>query len=208
MEIAKESGFVFCFFGRSGSGKGVQSQKMIASLNKRDSEKETLYVETGQLFRNFIKNDQSFSSDTVKKEMEKGGLLPAFLPVWMWSDYLVKNYTGKEHLIFDGVARRLEEAPILEEALLFYKCEKPYIIYIEASPECVMERLLKRGRFDDNEEKIKERLDWYKKNVVPSINYFRNSDNVNFVHIDGDREPDEVHQEIVEKTFENNYDKA
>jgi adenylate kinase len=208
MEILKESHFVFCFFGRSGSGKGVQSQKMIASLNKRDPEKDVLYVETGQLFRNFIKNNQGFSSDAVRKEMERGGLLPAFLPVWMWSDYLVKNYTGKEHLIFDGVARRLNEAPILEDALRFYNCEKPYVIYIEVSPECVIERLLKRGRSDDTEEKIMERLDWYEKNVVPSIDFFRNSENVNFVQIDGDKEPDEIHREIVEKTFESKNDKA
>ncbi len=201
MQTSTEGPYVFCFFGRSGSGKGVQSRKMIKCLKERFPEKDLLYIETGQLLRDFTDSSESHSADLAKKVMEEGGLLPSFLPIWLWSNLLVKKYTGKENLVFDGIARRLNEAPVLEVALRFYGCHKPNIVYVDTSPEIVMERLKKRGRYDDTEEVIKERLDWYEENVVPAINYFRKSEAVNFVAVDGDRSPEEVHQEVVEKTL-------
>ncbi len=201
MNKEKRAPYSFCFFGRSGSGKGVQSQKMIEYLNKDFPERETLYIETGQLFRDFIKENRNYSPKRVKEIMNEGGLLPAFLPIWMWSGFLVDNFSGRENLIFDGVARRLEEAPILEEAFIFYKIPKPFIVYVDTSPECVMDRLLKRGRSDDTEEKIKERLEWYEENVLPSINFFKESKYVDFISVNGDQTPDEVHFEILKKTL-------
>ncbi|MGM0482317.1 MAG: adenylate kinase family protein [Patescibacteria group bacterium] len=196
----EDNPYTFCFFGRSGAGKGVQSQKIIEHLENKSSNREVLYIETGRLFRDFIKNNTSFSRDMVKKVMDEGGLLPAFLPVWMWSDFLVKNFSGKEHLVFDGVARRLREAPILEEALAFLKRNRAFVVYIDVSPECAMERLKGRGRNDDTEEKIKERLDWYEENVIPAIDFFRESEHVEFISIDGDQTPEEVHQSILKST--------
>ena len=203
MHNSEERPHTFCFFGRSGAGKGVQSQKIIDYIKAKPSGREVIYIETGQLFRDFIKNNESHSSDMVRKViMGEGGLLPAFLPVWMWSDHLVKNFSGEEHLVFDGIARRLMEAPILEEALGFYGRHDTNVVYIDVSPECAMKRLIGRGRQDDTEEKIKERLDWYEENVIPAIDFFRGSENVNFISIDGDQTPEEVHLDIVKNTIE------
>ncbi len=201
MQTSKEGSYVFCFFGRSGSGKGVQSKMMIEHLKSSFPDKEVLYIETGQLLRDFTDSSESHSAGLAKKVMEEGGLLPSFLPIWLWADLLVKRYTGKENLVFDGIARRLNEAPVLEVALGFYGCNKPNIIYVDTPPEIVMERLKRRGRYDDTEEKIKERLEWYEENVIPAINFFRNSENVNFLAVDGDQSPEDIHQEIVEKTL-------
>ncbi|MGM0629117.1 MAG: adenylate kinase family protein [Patescibacteria group bacterium] len=197
----EENSYTFCFFGRSGAGKGMQSKKMVEHLENNFSERNVLYIETGKLFREFVKNDESYSSDLVKNVMDEGGLLPAFLPVWMWSNFLVKNFSGEEHLIFDGVARRLVEAPILEEALAFFKRNRSFVVYIDVSPECAMDRLMERGRGDDTREKIKERLDWYEENVIPAIDYFRKSEHVEFISIDGDQTPEEVHQSILQNTI-------
>ncbi|MFP4616763.1 MAG: adenylate kinase family protein [Candidatus Paceibacterota bacterium] len=201
-KVKKKDTYTFSFFGRSGAGKGIQSGKMKEYLNERYPEKKTLYIETGQLFRDFIKNNQSYSRDIVKSVLDEGGLLPAFLPIWMWSEFLVKKFSGDENLIFDGVARRYVEAPVFEEALAFYNCSKPFIVYIDVSPECAMERLKKRGRHDDVEEKIQERLDWYEENVMPAIDFFRESKNVRFVSINGDQSPENVHKDIVKNTLD------
>lgn len=202
MENKEERPYTFCFFGRSGAGKGVQSQKIIEHIKGNLFNKEVLYIETGRLFRDFIKTDRSYSSEMVRKVIDEGGLLPAFLPVWMWSEYLIKNFSGKEHLVFDGIARRLREAPILEEALGFFERRKIFVVYIDVSPECAMDRLMGRGRHDDTEEKIKERLDWYEENVIPAIDFFRQSKKVNFISINGDKTPNEVHLDIVKSTIE------
>lgn len=204
MTSIKDDLYTFCLFGRSGAGKGVQSKMLLTYLENLNPDNNAIYVETGQLFRDFVKNNQAnYSSGKVREVIVgKGGLLPAFLPVWMWANHLIKNFSGKEHLVLDGLARRVSEAPILEEALLFYGRFKPFIVDIEISDEFVMNRLLKRDRVDDTEEKIRERLEWYDKNVVPSINYFRNSDKVNFIVVNGEQTPEEVHTDIIKNTIE------
>ncbi len=192
--------YTFALFGRSGAGKGEQSDKLVEYLNKSYSGTDTLHIVTGKLFREFTKNNTSHSRDLVDDVLNEGGLLPAFLPIWMWSNFLVNNYTGKENIVFDGVARRIEEAPILEEALRFYKRQTPFVVYIDVPREVCKQRLLDRGRFDDTEEDIEERLRWYEDNVVPVIEFFKKSDHVTFVSVDGEQDIEAVHTEILKKT--------
>jgi len=190
----------FLFFGRSGAGKGTQAKKLVDFLKGQDKDRETIYVETGQMFRNFIANHQSYASQRVSEVLSSGGLLPAFMPIWMWSNFLVSNFTGSEHMVFDGVARRPEEAPILAEALIFYKREDPFIIYIDSSRGWCKDRLLERGRSDDTADDIDRRLDWYEENVLPTIDIFKADPNFNFVAINGEQTVDEVHQEVLSQT--------
>jgi adenylate kinase family enzyme len=56
-----------------------------------------------------------------------------------------------------------------------------------------------RGRLDDSDEEIKKRLDWYKANVVPAIEYFKNDPDYKFVSINGEQTIEEVHREIMQK---------
>lgn len=190
----------FIFFGPSGCGKGTQAKLLIEEIKKRDSEKSVLYIETGQKFRDFI-TESSYTAKETKKIIDEGGLLPEFLPIWIWTEYLVRHIGGNEHIILDGLSRRAHEAPILDSAMKFYKREKPFVISIELSDEIAAERLRNRGRSDDNNLDIEARLKWYKDNVIPAINYFKENSNYRFLSIDGARSIEEVHQEIVNKTL-------
>lgn len=189
----------FLFFGRSGAGKGTQAKKLVTYLQEIDTERDTLYIETGKLFRDFIEHHNSYVSTRVKQVLEEGGLLPAFLPVWMWANYLVSSFTGEEHLVFDGVGRRAEEAPILSEALGFFNRDGSHLLYINSSREWCKDRLLERGRSDDTPEDIDNRLDWYEENVVPTIEALEKDPNFYLLDINGEQSVDEVHQEILNK---------
>lgn len=190
----------FIFFGPSGSGKGTQAKLLIEEIKKRDSEKNVLYIETGQKFRDFI-TESSYTAKETKKIIEAGGLLPEFLPIWIWTEYLVRHIGGGEHIILDGLSRRAHEAPILDSAMKFYKREKPFVVSIELSDEIATERLRNRGRSDDTNLDIEKRLNWYKNNVIPAINYFKENPNYRFVSIDGSLGIEEVHQQIMIKTI-------
>lgn len=187
----------YIFFGRSGSGKGTQA-KMLCDYLEEKTGRKSLYVETGEMFRKF-KNEETYSSSLTKDVMEKGGLMPEFLPIWIWSDVLVKNYTGEENLILDGLSRRIDEAPVLDSALSFYRFNNPYVIYIDVPREKAFDMMKSRGRADDSDEYINERLDWFEDDVVPAINYFRNNFKYKFTPIDGTKSIEEVHKEILEK---------
>lgn len=183
-------------FGRSGSGKGTQAELLIKFIKEHDPVKKVLYMETGQKFREFMSQD-SHTARLTKETVEAGKLMPEFMPIWLWTNFLIENFTGDEHLVLDGLSRRPHEAPILDSALKFYKREYPTIVVINASREWARERLLGRGRGDDNEEDIKKRVEWYDTNVVPAIEYFRNNGRYTVIDINGEQTKEEVHRDIV-----------
>lgn len=185
----------------TGAGKGTQAKLLVQDLTVRDASRETLYIETGDRFRTFMEMP-FYTSYLTKETLAKGGLLPVFLPIWLWTDILVRNYTGKEHLILDGLARRVEEAPVLDSALRYFSRAKPQVVVINVTKEHVLSRLEKRGRYDDNIEKVKVRLEWYEKNVVPTIEYFRKNTDYFTVHdIDGTPDVETVHTSVKKALF-------
>jgi len=190
----------FIFFGRSGSGKGTQAKLLKEYLEKADHHRRVLYIETGDRIREFM-YQTGYTSSLVKGIIDHGGLLPEFLPIWIWTDYLIRNYTGKEHLILDGLSRRVSEAPVLDSALKFYKCEKLYVVLLDVSREWSKERLMARKRKDDTARDIEARLDWYDTNVVSTMDFFKKNPSYKFLTINGEQSIEEVQKEIVSKIF-------
>ncbi len=183
------------FFGRSGSGKGTQANLLIKYLEQNHSGHKVLYVETGQRFRDFQKTD-NYTAAKVKEVTTAGKFLPPFLPIWNWTGFLIEHFTGKEHLIFDGLCRQPEEGPIFDSALQFYGREKPFIVLLDVHHEEVKKRLLKRGRYDDTHEKIDERMKAFESGAMPSIEYFRKSPDCTFVDINGDQTIENVFKDL------------
>ena len=189
----------FVFFGRSGSGKGTQVEYLMKFIEENDPEKrKILYIETGNLAREFAKGD-SYSAKLNKEIIESGGLLPEFIPIWMWSDSLIKNVTGNEHIILEGVSRRLPEAPILKSALEFYKRKDIKIIYINVSRDWAIDRLSSRGRKDDSLSGITQRQDWFDENVIPAIDFFKKTEGIDFIDVNGEQTRENVHKEALAK---------
>jgi adenylate kinase len=187
------------FFGKSGSGKGTQADLLIKYLKEHDPKNKIIYIETGAGLREMVKGD-SYTSKLTYDVVSKGGLMPPSIPIYIWSDMLMKGVqTGKEHLIFDGVARRVDEAPVLDQALQFYGRGKVEVVFLEVPHDEVTKRLLKRGRHDDHHEKIAERLKWFESDVMPSVNYFKKSPNVKYLHINGHQTIEEVHRDILKE---------
>lgn len=188
----------FIFFGPSGSGKGTQAKLLIDKIKEKDSSKPVLYVETGQKLRDFA-TEASFAAREAKNIMESGGLLPEFLPIWIWTEYFIRHVAGDEHLVLDGLSRRAHEAPILDSAMKFYKRENPFVISIDLPREVAADRLRNRKRSDDTNLDIEKRLDWYDENVLPAIEYFKRNSYYRFISIDGNQSVEVVHQEILNK---------
>lgn len=184
----------FLFFGRSGCGKGTQVKLLVDFLKSKN--KEVIHIETGSQFREFIQRED-YSSKLVGDILKEGALIPVFLPIWIWAGLLVKNFSGKEDMVLDGLCRRREESIALESAFDFYKIEKPNIILMNVSKDWSYDRMMERRRADDTPEKIQNRLDWYEKDVIPSIEYFRNKDKFNFIEINGEQTIEEVHNDII-----------
>ncbi len=185
----------FIFYGRSGSGKGTQAM-LLEEYLKKETGRNVLYIETGKGFRDLATKNY-LTSTLVKQIMTDGGLMPEFLPVWIWANALVKKFTGEEHLILDGLARRIDEVPILDSALNFFGVGQPYIVYLNISRERAFDMLKGRGRADDTDESINERLDWFEKNVQFALERLRNTPNYRFLDINGAQTIEKVHADII-----------
>jgi len=188
----------YIFIGRSGCGKGTQSELLTKKLREANPEVKILHIESGNELRKFTK-EPNHTATLTKKIIESGGLMPEFMPVFLWGKLFVDGFTGNETLIFDGTPRKLMEAKVLDSLFPFYGLDKPWIIYLDVDHHESTKRLTLRGRSDDSEEGIKKRLAWYEADVAPSVDFYRSNSQVKFLDIDGNRPIDDVHQDIVKK---------
>ncbi len=188
----------FIFIGISGSGKGTQADLLGKHLKSKDPSRGLLYVQTGAELRQFIQGP-SLTQKIAKEIYLTGALQPEFVAIYQWVKALVERYTGNEHLIFDGMPRKVHEAGVFHSILDFYKLEKPWVINIKVSHDESLKRLMLRKRLDDTEEDIRVRLSWFEKEVVPTIEYFQNNPAYRFLSIEGERSIEEIHQDIVQK---------
>ena len=190
----------FIFMGRSGCGKGTQADFIFKHLCEIEKSCKTLHVETGAFLREFVKGDTD-TEKLTKKVIESGGLMPEAIVVGLWVNYLFKNFTGKENIVFDGCPRKLHEAMLLDSALKFYGIEKPFVIYINVGEKWAEDRLSVRARKDDSAEGVQRRMKWFETEVMPTIEYFRNSHNFRFIEVNGEKSIEDVHQDIKKAVF-------
>ncbi len=182
--------------GNSGSGKGTQAKKLEEFLKEKGE--NNLMIEVGPGFRDF----QQRTSDSAKLSIDVnkiGELQPEFLAIYIWTDLFVKYFSKDKNIIIDGSPRRYREAKVLDNALKFYEVEDPVVVYLNISREEAKNRMLSRGRSDDDESKIEGRLDWFETDVMRSINFFKEEDYYNFIELDGENGIDEIFEDMLEK---------
>lgn len=155
-------------FGAPGSGKGTQSDKMIAKYGFK-------HISTGDVLRNEIKNGTELGK-TAKGYIDNGQLIPDDLMVNILAS--VYDSFGKEHegVIFDGFPRTIPQAEALKKMLAERGHKVAAMIELDVPEDELMKRLILRGkqsgRSDDNEETIKKRLTVYHNQTAPLIDWY------------------------------------
>lgn len=182
--------------GRSGCGKGTQADLLVDFL-KQKGINDILYVYAGNKMRELVQNKENFTSSLAKGIMLSGKKQPNFLAVWAWSNEFVENFSENKNVILDGSPRDKIEAQILDEAFDFYGRDDVKPVCIDVSYEWSRERLLARKRFDDTEERIKNRLEYFDKFVQPAMDYYKNESRHKLIRVNGEQSIGEVHNEII-----------
>lgn len=189
----------FILIGRSGCGKGTQGELLTKYIKAQDvSKKNVYYLETGANFRKFFQ-EKSYSAGLAREVYNRDDRQPDFLAIWMWAHLFLADLKGDEHIFADGTCRSLPEAHIFDNALKFYK-RKANVVFIDVSRKWSEKHLLKRGREDDaNLQKIERRLNWFDRDVMPAVEFYRNHHDYNFIQVNGEQGIEKVHADIVEK---------
>ena len=185
------------FIGRSGCGKGTQSGLLIdyfKSLNQ-----ETLYLSTGNEFRKIIEEGDNFTSKKIDQIYEAGGRHPDFLCVTILGNFFKNTFDKDKNLIMDGGLRSLNEAITVADIFDFYEIKNTKVFNLDVSHEWSVDKLKKRHRDDDNESVFEAKKKWYEHEVVPAMEFLKNNEKFEFYTIDGERDIQEVHKDIISK---------
>jgi len=172
--------FNIILFGPPGSGKGTQSQNLVAKYNLK-------HLSTGDLLRSEIASKTPLGLE-AKGFMDNGILVPDEVVIGMISSALEANPTVRGFL-FDGFPRTYAQAEALDKLLALHKTNIALVLALEVSEEELVKRLLNRGltsgRPDDvNELVIRERIIEYQRKTTVVADYYRESDKV--VSINGE----------------------
>ena len=177
-------------FGAPGSGKGTQSDKMIAKYGFK-------HISTGDVLRNEIKNGTELGK-TAKGYIDNGQLIPDDLMVNILAS--VYDSFGKEHegVIFDGFPRTIAQAEALKKMLAERNQGVSVMLDLDVPEDELMTRLIKRGkdsgRADDNEETIKKRLLVYHSQTSPLIDWYKQEGQ--YQHIKGQGALEEIFADV------------
>ena len=174
------------FLGAPGAGKGTQAELLSQTYSY-------LHLSTGELLRKEIEMN-TILGVKVKDIMNRGELVSDELVLKIVKQNLVKDNKG---WILDGYPRNLSQANSLNEVLTEINQPLEVVFYLDIPEEVLIKRLLLRGRKDDNEEIIRTRVDIYKKNTEPLIQYFKDLSLLKY--IDADRDLKTISSDIKQK---------
>jgi len=168
------------FFGPAGAGKSVQGQILAARHNWR-------WLSTGQLLRD------AHDVELLKK-MQTGALVdPAMVSEIMGQ--ALERAKDIYLFILDGFPRELSQAKWLIDSQPRHGRSIGVVVVLEVPKAEIIRRLQLRGRADDTEEAIEERLQIYRKEMYPILSYL-SEQGVHVAHIDGTGTVGQVHDRI------------
>lgn len=169
------------FLGPPGAGKGTQAVILAQLLH-------IPHISTGEILRQAVSH-QTPLGVKAQSYMDRGELVPDSLMVDLVRDRLGQSDVEKGWIL-DGFPRTVAQASFLDELLVEISQTCDRAINLEVPDEVLVGRLLGRGRKDDTEEVIRNRLEVYRKQTAPLIDYYQSRHQL--VSIDGNQEPEQV----------------
>lgn len=182
--------------GPQGSGKDTQVAFLKEFLNKNDPGRRVVHFDAGTELRAFAKGSSEVAS-VVRGIQARGELVPGFITSYVACGFFMQELKGDEHLLISGFPRETVQLLVLDDAFKFYKRSNPRLVYINISDEEALKRLLKRGRNDDTEQSIRNRLAWTREMVAKVIGWYRSHEQYKVIDINGEQPREAVHQDIL-----------
>ncbi len=180
----------FIFIGPPGVGKGTQAKRICDHFGIE-------HLSTGEILRNEISNNSSIGQ-AAKIFINGGQLVPDDVLLNMMSDRLAQDDCINGYCL-DGFPRTISQAEGLEHILSELNQSLDAVVSFAADEEELINRLELRGtssgRSDDTPEIIRQRLQVYRKQTEPLIEFY---EKLNLVKtIDGVGEIDDITERIL-----------
>ena len=150
--------------GLPGAGKGTQARLLVERLG-------LTYIGTGDILRDAIARGTGMGR--LVEPIIKQGLLA---PDHIVNDVVAELFRGPnrpERFVTDGYPRTYAQATSFDALLELEYLKLTRVINLTISDEEVERRMLARGRADDNEDTIRQRLKEFHKNNDDLVRYYQ-----------------------------------
>jgi len=176
-------------FGPPGAGKGTQAELISKRLN-------LYHLSTGDVLRKAVSKKTELGLK-AKDIINRGELVPDDIMIGIVKESLINN-SIEGGFILDGFPRTIEQAKALAKIFEELNFKEVKVIFLLADEDELVKRLLLRGRKDDTEETVRNRLKVYADLTEPVLDYYKNSYN-NVLTVKGIGEIEEINKDILSK---------
>jgi adenylate kinase len=149
--------------GPPGAGKGTQAEKLAEKLGIPQ-------ISTGDLFRQNIGDGTKLGLE-AKRYLDAGDLVPAELTNQLVDERL-DQADAANGFILDGYPRSVAQAKALHEMLERRGTDIDAVVEFRVSEDELLQRLKGRGRADDTEDVIRNRMKIYRDETAPLLEYY------------------------------------
>ncbi|MEN9202062.1 MAG: adenylate kinase [Thermostichus sp. DG_1_6_bins_120] len=177
------------FLGPPGAGKGTQAERLAAIYHMPK-------ISTGDLLRAEVKAQTPLGSQ-AKVYMDAGELVPDAVLVGMVRGQLEKS--PEQGWILDGFPRTLLQAEALEDLLKELGQDYDHVLNLDVPDHVLLARLRARGqeqgRSDDVDEAvILKRLEVYRQQTAPLIDFYKQKGRLH--RVNGDQPVESVQEHL------------
>lgn len=173
-------------FGAPGVGKGTQAEL----LAKRFS---IPHISTGDMLRSAIEAGTPLGKQ-ARQFVQSGGLVPDDVVIGIVREVLASEKC-RNGFILDGFPRTTAQAEALQRIFDELHIGSVIVVSLEVDEEEIVKRLLNRGRVDDSEKTIRNRLRVYADSTRPVKAFYKKHGNVR--EVDGVGTVEGVQESIV-----------
>ena len=170
--------------GPPGAGKGTQAELLSDQLG-------VPHISTGNLFRANISQQTPLGRE-AQKYLDAGDLVPSDVTNRMVASR-IDEPDAADGFVLDGYPRTVDQAEALEKMLKESGRELSAVVSFEVADDVVVDRMLGRGREDDTEDVIRNRMRVYRDETAPLLQYYDRL----VVPVDGVGEVDEVNARVL-----------
>lgn len=177
-------------FGGQGSGKGTQAARLAEQLDLE-------LIGTGDVLRQMAKEDTP-SGRKIAPIIQTGQLVP---------DDMISGIVGRQlerlpterGFVLEGYPRTVNQSEQLQATLerLERTASSTVLVNLDVPRDVLQRRLLDRGRHDDTEELIEERLRLYDERTAPVLEAVASW--VRVLHVDGNQPVETVTETITKQ---------